>query len=317
MDAKPSLKPIGLLVIVVSAAALLSFILFPDPFFGWVELLFCPDHALSPDGQRMLSSTLYLGTSFMLVSGLGLVKAQQPEWRQKIGSVFFTEPLTGFKPAVPAPLAVLLLSTTIGLGLIAAMKLACRSPELFHFLYAKDKGLLDLFVPFTMLFSAALLFTAVWRLIKNPTLRKPFPAAPLVYLTIIAALVFYAGEEISWGQDFAHWETPALFAGNLEKQTNIHNYFNTVFDSIYISLSLILAVVILSTLLEYSGRWLLFKRLFLPHPSLIGLAFLIAVIAIGWYREQELLEEMLAAFFLFYSLRLFSCFRSAHFTLQP
>ena len=195
------------------------------------------------------------------------------------------------------------------------MKLARRSPELFHSLYAKDKGLLDLFVPFTMLFSAGLLFTAVWRLIKNPTLRKPFPTASFVYLTIIAALVFYAGEEISWGQDFVHWETPALFAGNLEKETNIHNYFNTVFDSIYISMSLILAVVILSTLLEYSGRWLLFKRLFLLHPSLIGLAFLIAVIAISWYRKQELLEEMLAAFFLFYSLRLFSCFRSAHFTL--
>ncbi len=61
--------------------------------------------------------------------------------------------------------------------------------------------------------------------------------------------------------------------------------------------------------MEWQRCCLVFNRLVMPHPSLIGLSILIAMVSLVWHKEQELLEEMFAVFFLFYSLWICQSFR--------
>lgn len=67
------------------------------------------------------------------------------------------------------------------------------------------------------------------RLLFKPFVRRrPF----LLTVTIIAALscLYIAGEEMSWGQHFFHWNTPEYWAlVNRQEETNLHNTY-AVFD---------------------------------------------------------------------------------------
>ena len=90
----------------------------------------------------------------------------------------------------------------------------------------------------------------------------------------------------------------------------MHNYFNDYFDYGYVPLAFIVVVVLFNVWMEYKQKLQPYSRLFLPHPSLLGLSLIIAFVAIVWYHEQELLEELVAVFILFYSLRIYTCFHS-------
>ena len=63
------------------------------------------------------------------------------------------------------------------------------------------------------------------RLVFDPFLRaRPF----VLTVSIIGALsCFYiAGEEMSWGQHFFHWNTPEYWAEvNRQQETNLHNTY--------------------------------------------------------------------------------------------
>jgi hypothetical protein len=62
--------------------------------------------------------------------------------------------------------------------------------------------------------------------------------------------------------------------------------------------------------MEMNQRFLILKRTMLPHPSLLVLSLLIALISFVWFEEQELLEELFAVFFTFFSARIYLCYRS-------
>ncbi|MDJ0656919.1 MAG: hypothetical protein QNJ40_22350 [Xanthomonadales bacterium] len=56
--------------------------------------------------------------------------------------------------------------------------------------------------------------------------RKTLPAAWLRWWTValVVGCVYFAGEEISWGQHLFGWDTPAPLAGlNDQGETNLHN----------------------------------------------------------------------------------------------
>jgi hypothetical protein len=225
-------------------------------------------------------------------------------------AILFKEPLFRTDTTKLTPKLVFFISSVSGLLLTASMKLSPRLPDVFQFLYAKDKGLLDILVPFTYIVSAVLMLITIRRIWKDPKLLKIRKAIVLIYSFFTSLLIAYAGEETSWGQDIFRWKTPALFSGNIESETNLHNYFNPIFPYLYTALSIILLIVVLSIWLEYNHRWLRIKRLFFPHPSLIGLSLIIAYFAIVSPQEEELIEELIAVFILLYTLRIFNCFRS-------
>ncbi len=310
LKAQVDLRTIGILIIVVSILGSVIYLFLHQQIVRFFELHFSPDHKVTPNGERELVSTYYFGMLLLVGIGFGFLKAHNASWRTKMKQVFLWEPLCRFTPLLPSPHLILIVSSLLGLLLIVTMRLARRFPSFLLFLYSKDRGVLDLFVPLTMIISSVMLCAAVWKLRKVPNLAKHRAFLSVVYLLIIGIFLFYAGEEISWGQDFFGWQTPSFFSRNLDGQTNLHNFFNPYFDYGYFALSLILVIVLVSAWLEFNQRWIPFNRLFLPHPSLIGLSLLIAFVAIVWYREQELLEEMVAVFALFYSVRIFACFHS-------
>jgi hypothetical protein len=309
-------RKIGLLIIVVGIVLSISYLLFFNHIFRIIELYFSFDHQITPNGKRELFSTYYFGMVLVLVLGVGFLKAQNTSWRVQMRQVFLGEPLCRCTPIQPSPGFILIVSSLVGVLLIVSMRLAYRFPPLYTILYYKDYGILDLLVPTSMVISAFFLGSAVWKLWKEPKIASSHNYLSIVYLIMIVAFVFYAGEEISWGQDIFRWQTPLMFSGNVENQTNLHNFFNNYFNYGYISLSLVLVVILVSIWLEFDQRWLVINRLYLPHPSMIGLSLLIAFVAVVWYREQELLEEMVAVFALLYSIRIFTCFRSKDLAIE-
>ena len=78
-----------------------------------------------------------------------------------------------------------------------------------------------------------------------------------VFFALFAAACFlFAGEELSWGQHFFGWETPASWAAhNLQEETNLHNSF-IWFTSTVPDVSEIIAIVMV---LYVAGPLLLLK----------------------------------------------------------
>jgi hypothetical protein len=306
MKAQVDLGSIGMLLIATSIVLSVMYLPFHQQIVRFFELYVSSDHRVTPNGERELISTYYFGTVLLLGLGVGCLKAQNASWRTKLKQVFLSEPVYPFTRVQPSPYLSLIISSLVGLLLILSMRLAPRFPSIFLFLYSKDHGVLDLLVPSAMAVSAVLLGAGVWLLRKGPKFVKFRATLSVVYLLLMSLFFVYAGEETSWGQDFVGWQTPAVFSGNVEGETNLHNYFNAYFDYGYRALVLVLALVLVSAGLEFNQRWVPLNRWFLPHPSLIGLSLMIAFVAIVWYREQELLEELMAVFVLFYSFRIFN-----------
>ena len=118
------------------------------------------------------------------------------------------------------------------------------------------------------------LFLAV-RLLFRPFVRKrPFVFA----ITIISALscLYIAGEEMSWGQHFFHWNTPEYWAMvNRQEETNLHNTY-AVFEK-WPRAILELGVVIGGILVPIAAIFLPRVRanrlsLFLPPAALLPTA---------------------------------------------
>ena len=90
-----------------------------------------------------------------------------------------------------------------------------------RYMLPEGYGLIEVshfFIPLFGLFIAA-------SLLLLPLVR----ARPVVFtVTLIAALscLYIAGEEMSWGQHFFHWNTPEYWAMvNRQEETNLHNTF--------------------------------------------------------------------------------------------
>ena len=173
-------------------------------------------------------------------------------------------------------------------------------------LYQED-GVFESLTAILFLVAAFLLVKAALSI--RGQLKESRRARWLVVYYLAAALVFflYAMEEISWGQRIFGWGTPATFADNLQNETNLHNYIGYPFPFlyIYIGLAVIPLMVLASAILSMNNRWPILTNLALPAPYLLGLGFIIGFIAIAYYQEEELLEELLAVFVLFYSLRIY------------
>ncbi len=66
--------------------------------------------------------------------------------------------------------------------------------------------------------AGGLLLISFWNLYR----KSNYWAAGLVGIIAMAAL-FFAGEEISWGQSYFQWHTPSWWTKNFSSETNLHN----------------------------------------------------------------------------------------------
>ncbi|MGA7456657.1 MAG: hypothetical protein WBW51_04935 [Methyloceanibacter sp.] len=199
------------------------------------------------------------------------------------------------------PLAVALLVVLTG-GLAPAKYNAWIIPEGY--------GVLE-FGQFLIMVAA---FALAVRLLFNPFVR----ARPFVFaVTIIAALssLFIAGEEMSWGQHFFHWNTPEYWAAvNVDDETNLHKTYD-IFDKIpRVTLEL---GVLIGGLLVPAAAWfrpqirasrfaLLFPAAALVPTALLALCFKLLDearardLVLAYERPSESIEFYLYFFILAY-----------------
>ncbi len=305
--AKIKLKRVGEFLIVTSLILAIIYPLCHRQIIQFLTIYGSPDHRITANGEREIISAYYFGIVVLLGAGLSGFKSYDPVWSSKARLVFTRDHLCPDGQWQLSPGLALPFSSLVALALIASMRITPHFPRVFLLLYAKDHGVLDILVPISMVIAAVLLGSAAWSLRKAFIGRKSPVTLLAVYLFLTSTFVFIAGEEISWGQDFFRWPAIGIFSHNPERQTNLHNFFNPYFDYGYIPLALVFVIVGVSAWLELNDRWHPWNQWLLPHPSLIGLSFAIAFVAIVWYPEQELLEELIAAFTLFYSYRIFAC----------
>jgi len=75
-----------------------------------------------------------------------------------------------------------------------------------------------------------LLFLSIILIIKNRNIHKRNLLIRIFLMIYLLGLIYYFGEEISWGQHFFKWETSEFFSNyNNQNETNIHNISN-LFD---------------------------------------------------------------------------------------
>ena len=123
----------------------------------------------------------------------------------------------------------------------------------------------------------------------------------MIILVIISlGLVVLGLEEISWGQRLLGWSTPEAFMGNIQKETNFHNYFNEYFASVYYLFTFLLLIINgISSWISVKQKHTFFTWVVFPHYSMIGIVLVIFIAS-----EAELIEELVSVFSVFYALRL-------------
>ena len=203
---------------------------------------------------------------------------------------------------------MLIASTAIGIFLIINIRLYDPTSRIFEVLYLED-GVFESLTPILMFAAILLIGLAIPKLRKDSQFFEIRNLVTIIFLFLILVFFLNAMEEISWGQRIIGWETPQAFEGNVQEETNLHNYFNQYYLLFYRLLVFFPIVIFVAIWLEVQERYLNFNRLVLPHPSMIGLSLLIGVVSLVWFKSQELLEEMFAVFFIFYSFRIYNCFR--------
>ncbi len=153
------------------------------------------------------------------------------------------------------------------------------------------------------------------RLLFTPFVRRrPF----VLTVTIIAALscLYIAGEEMSWGQHFLHWNTPEYWAEvNRQQETNLHNTY-AVFDKYpraVLELGVLIGGIIIPIAAMFDSRVRANRlSLFLPPSALLP----VSVAAMGvkladmgfqkgymgelMQRPSETIESLLYVFILAY-----------------
>lgn len=153
------------------------------------------------------------------------------------------------------------------------------------------------------LFSGLIFLGSVF-LLKKKYFTKGMYLSHLYTLIFLALtlLVIY-GEEISWGQRILEIESSGVFQEyNFQSETNIHNFFNPLFKFLYPIVGIGSFVILFFLWSFFRPDKSYYYKLYVPHKSLFFLIFLMA--CASFHGDSEIYEEMLAVFFLFYSLRI-------------
>ena len=94
-----------------------------------------------------------------------------------------------------------------------------RDGTFFRRWIESESGFIENATVFALIPAAILALQLGWRLF-----RQSKKAAAVWYLVVAAVCFSFAGEEVSWGQHWAGWESPEYFVDhNRQGETNIHN----------------------------------------------------------------------------------------------
>lgn len=178
-------------------------------------------------------------------------------------------------------------------------------------------------IGFIELLTPALLVVAIFHGVRSLALLRnatPVSWLPGWVLLVALACIYFAGEEISWGQHFFGWQTPATLAElNDQNETNLHN-ISSWFDQkprLVVEILVLTGGVILPLQCFLTGRclrpgtrsiWFWPSRACFPAALLVILVYMPDRIAVLFtdqksfvtFRLSEIQELFYAVFFLIY-----------------
>lgn len=93
----------------------------------------------------------------------------------------------------------------------------------------------------------------------------------LIVTVMIMAVFLILMEEMSWGQHWIGWSAGALFEGNIQNETNLHNFATNMFEAVYYTAAVAIFVVLPHVWPRHPGR-LLGSLDFLVPPRAYALA---------------------------------------------
>lgn len=168
-----------------------------------------------------------------------------------------------------------------------------------RWLFAKEAALENASFVLLMISSVLCTIAARRRNADGPVGRR----IALMYLLAAVGLFLVAMEEISWGQVWFGFGTPADWASlNHQRETTLHNLFDrellnrgTRFGSLGFAAGVIASWFVVA---KTRSPFLLTV---LPHPALVPLAVLVAFA--GVWLHPEIAEFLIAVFVLLYSYR--------------
>ena len=167
------------------------------------------------------------------------------------------------------------------LNALVFSSLLAADPLTFRALTREDSWVENLTVVWFLL-AGFLLFGTAWK--ERSFFRR------CVYILVGVAMVFAAGEEISWGQRIFGFATPDfLMSLNESKEFNVHNITNDMFGIIYLNGTLILCMATSAAFL--CGKD---KLIGIPLPSILLMLGFLMVIS---YEAGVVLGELSGANF--------------------
>lgn len=214
---------------------------------------------------------------------------------------------------------------TFPLVLLGVLVLAYVSldADTYHHWFGRELGFVEMMTPFLLLFAIA------YGMRSLMLLRECTPVGRLSgWVALVSLACFYfAGEEVSWGQQLFHWDTPAaLGAINDQDETNLHN-ISSWFDQkprLVVELLVLTGGVILP-LCGRRGTWFWPTRACLPAALLAILVYMPDRLAVLFtdqksfvsIRLSEIQELFYAVFFLIYMASLHARLRIFHAGQKP
>lgn len=284
-----------------------------DSYFAslirFLEATFSPDHHINTQNTLMLSffySLLPIG--FALMAILHLTGLLRKIWNRLTKVVrglidlprlirFFTED----------PISPRLSKYTFFVGFAGVFFL-----YFFYLLLvgimSKSENPIETATSFFFLIAALFLLRSSFLVSKTSVSSKHQGQVRFALIILSLLLILIFGEEISWGQHWMGWEASGIFqTRNFQQETNVHNFFNPLFNLVYplVGAGLFLAGFALWLFPIRSNSGL--SRILTPHPSLFPILF--AASFYSFRGHSEIFEEYLGLLFLLYSLRVYLGFR--------
>jgi hypothetical protein len=282
--------------------------------FGWDGAIGLLARLLSEDGQlgaarqAMLASVLTDAGAGLLLFGVLAFAYSTPRGRSRLDDLLLNDPLHRAGTQAPDAQRVLLVTTGVGLAIIALWWVRLLTPIKMEVLFAKE-GPLELLTFVALTISAALCIAAARRALRSNKTHASRPPAALAIAAFYGSLgigLFVVGmEEISWGQTYLQWQTPQSWAAiNSQQETTVHNLLEQ--PTLHVVERALLLVFVAAALL---GIYLGIRKVHpfitavTPHFSTAPVLLLLAYAAYKFHLEVP--EIIFAIFMVCYSWRVY------------
>ena len=294
---------VGALLLIAGLSFLLVRLFAFEGAVRLLAMLVSKDGELGIGRQALFASLLTEAGAWSVLFGALSFSYSTPRGRRLLADIVANDPLQRADNKVPDGMQVLLVTTILGLAVLALWWVRLLTPIKMEVLFAKE-GPLELITFLALTMSAALCIAGARRTLRSNRINSNRGVAAFHGLLGIGLLVI-GMEEISWGQTYLQWQTPESWAAiNSQQETTVHNLLEQ--PTLHVVERAILLLFVASALVGiYLGVREMhpFITAIAPHFSTAPVLLLLAYAAYKFHLEVP--EIIFAIFIICYSWRVY------------